>query len=66
MEISKHKLAVAKKILGAKNDTQTVDEALSMVIANKEIEKAIKNLFGSIPNFEDKMKPDSYRYIRLG
>ncbi len=54
MEISKHKLDVAKKILGAKNDTQTVDEALSMVIANKEIEKAIKNLFGSMPNFETK------------
>ncbi|MBS1258091.1 MAG: hypothetical protein MAG551_01144 [Candidatus Scalindua arabica] len=54
MEISKHKLDVAKKILRAKNDTQTVDEALSMVIANKEIEKAIKNLFGSMPNFETK------------
>ncbi|MFQ5964823.1 MAG: hypothetical protein ACE5KZ_11130 [Candidatus Scalinduaceae bacterium] len=54
MEISKHKLAVAKKILGAKNDTKAVDEALSMVIANKEIEKAIKNLFGSMPNFETK------------
>ncbi len=54
MEISKHKLDVAKNILGAKNDTQTVDEALSMVIANKEIEKAIKNLFGSMPDFETK------------
>jgi hypothetical protein len=54
MEISKHKLDVAKKILRAKNDTQTVDEALSMVIANKEIEKAIKNLFGSMPDFETK------------
>lgn len=54
MEISKHKLDVAKKILRAKNDTQTVNEALSMVIANKEIEKAIKNLFGSMPNFETK------------
>ena len=51
---SKHKLDVAKKILRAKNDTQTVDEALSMVIANKEIEKAIKNLFGSMPDFETK------------
>ena len=54
MEISKHKLDVAKKILRAKNDTQTVDEALSMVIANKEIEKAIKDLFGSMPDFETK------------
>ena len=54
MEISRHKLDVAKKILRAKNDTQTVDEALSMVIANKEIEKAIKNLFGSMPDFETK------------
>ncbi len=54
MEISKHKLDVAKKILRAKNDTQTVDEALSMVIANKEIEKAIKNLFGTMPDFETK------------
>lgn len=54
MEISRYKLNVAKKILRAKNDTQTVDEALSMVIANKEIEKAIKNLFGSMPDFETK------------
>ena len=48
MEISKQKLVVAK------NDTQTVDEALSMIIANKEIEKAINNLFGSMPDFETK------------
>ena len=54
MEISKQKLVVAKKILGAKNDTQAVDEALSMVIANKEIEKSINNLFGSMPDFETK------------
>ncbi len=54
MEISKQKLVVAKKILGAKNDTQTVDEALSMIIANKEIEKAINNLFEAIPDFETK------------
>jgi hypothetical protein len=54
MEINKQKLIVAKKILGAKNDTQTVDEALSMIIANKEIEKAINNLFGSMPDFETK------------
>jgi len=48
MEISKHKLDMAE------NDTQTVDEALSMVIANKEIEKVVNNLFGSIPDFETK------------
>lgn len=48
MEINKQKLVAAKKILGAKNDTQTVDEALSVVIANEEIEKAINNLFGSM------------------
>ncbi len=54
MEIGKQKLVVAKKILGAKKDTQTVDEALSMIIANKEIEKAINNLFGSMPDFETK------------
>jgi hypothetical protein len=54
MEISKHKLAVAKKILGAKNDTQTIDKALSVVIANKEIEKAINSMFGSMPDFETK------------
>ncbi len=54
MEISKQKLIVAKKILGAKNDTQTVDKALSMIIANKEIEKAINDLFGAMPDFETK------------
>ncbi len=56
MEMSKHLLDVAKKILWSKIDTHTVDEALSMVIANKEIEKAIKNLFGSIPDFETKWR----------
>ncbi|GJQ60153.1 MAG: hypothetical protein SCALA701_29540 [Candidatus Scalindua sp.] len=54
MEINKQKLAKVKKILGAKNDTQTVDKALSLVIENREIEHAIKNLFGSLPNFETK------------
>ncbi len=54
MEIDGNKLHKARRILGAKNDTQAVDQALSLVIANKEIENAIGEFFGAIPDFEIK------------
>jgi hypothetical protein len=51
MEIDRSKLAKARRILGSDSDTQTVDRALDIVIANQEIESAIEASFGSIPDF---------------
>jgi hypothetical protein len=47
MAIDRDKLRRARRILRAKNDTQTVDQALSIVIANKEIEAAIDAFVGA-------------------
>ena len=52
MNIDERKLKKARKILRARNDTQTVDEALSLVIANREIEEALRVFRGSIPDLE--------------
>ncbi|MBI4404507.1 MAG: hypothetical protein HY537_10115 [Deltaproteobacteria bacterium] len=52
MEIDAEKLRKARVILAAKTDTQAVDRALELAIANAEIEKAIEQSFGSLPNFE--------------
>ncbi len=51
MEIDAAKLARARQILGSGSDTQTVDRALDVVIANQEIRTAIDNAFGSMPDF---------------
>ena len=52
MEIDSEKLRKARVILAAKTDTQAVDRALELAIANAEIEKAIEQSLGSLPNFE--------------
>ncbi len=51
MEIDRDKLQRARRVLGARTDTETVDQALSLVIANQEIEQAINETFGSVPDF---------------
>ncbi len=51
MEIDQGKLAKARRILGSDSDTQTVDRALDIVIANQEIGTAIAAAFGSMPDF---------------
>ncbi len=52
MEIDLHKLRKARLIFAAKTDTETVDRALELAIANAEIEKAIAQSYGSLPNFK--------------
>ena len=52
MEIDKSKLSKARRILGSDSDTQTVDRALDVIIANQEIGSAIETVFGSLPDFE--------------
>lgn len=51
MVIDRSKLAKARRILGSDSDTQTVDRALDIIIANQEIESAIEAAFGSMPDF---------------
>jgi hypothetical protein len=51
MDIDRSKLAKARRILGSDTDTQTIDRALDMVIANQEIGSAIEAVFGSMPDF---------------
>jgi hypothetical protein len=52
MEIDSEKLRKARLIFAAETDTETVDRALALAIANSEIEKAIELSFGSLPDFE--------------
>ena len=44
--LNREKIRRAKKILGASTDTETVNEALDMVIANAEIADIHKKLSG--------------------
>lgn len=43
-----HKISRAKKLLGAATDTETVDTALDILLANAEIEQIHKNLAGRL------------------
>jgi hypothetical protein len=52
MEIDAEKLRRARIIFSAKTDTQAVDRALELAIANAEIEKAVEESFASLPKFE--------------
>jgi hypothetical protein len=52
MAMDRDKLRRARRILGAKNDTQTVDQALAIVIANQEIESAIGEYFGAASDLD--------------
>ena len=52
MEIDREKLAMARRILGSLSDTQTVDRALDVIIANQEIGAAVEAAFGSMPDFK--------------
>ena len=51
MEISAEKLQKARRVLDARTDTQAIERALDLVIANAEIEQAMTEVQGSLPNF---------------
>ena len=51
MDISADKLRRARQILGARNDTQAIDQALDVVLANEDIRRAMNAAFGSLPDF---------------
>jgi len=52
MEMDSEKLRRARIIFSAKTDTQAVDRALELAIANAEIEKAISESFGRFPDIK--------------
>jgi hypothetical protein len=52
MEMSSDKLKRVRKILGANTDTEAVDQALELIIANHEIDQAIDEVFGKLPDFD--------------
>ena len=45
--LSARKIKRAKAILSAKTDTETVERALDLVIADEEIRKALRSVHGS-------------------
>lgn len=52
MNIDSQKLRKARRILGAKNDTDAVDRALAMVVAQEEIQKAIAAFVERMPELD--------------
>ncbi len=51
MNIDRDKLQRARKALGTKTDTDAVDRALDLVLANQETQGAIDQIFGQAPDF---------------
>jgi hypothetical protein len=52
MNINREKVRRVRRVLGTKTDTEAVDRALDVVLANTEINTAIDACFGQIPNFK--------------
>jgi hypothetical protein len=52
MNINRDKLRRVGRVLGARTDTEAVDLALGLVLANSEIEAAIEALAGKLPDFQ--------------
>ncbi len=52
MNIDRSKVRRVRAILGAATDTEAVDKALDSVLANQEIQAAIDQTFGTLPEFE--------------
>lgn len=52
MNLDKEKVRRVRRALGTKTDTEAIDRALDIVLANAEIESAIDASFGQLPNFK--------------
>ncbi len=46
LELDQDKLNRAKSVLGAKTETETVDRALDLVVAEAEVDKALRSAKG--------------------
>lgn len=51
MNLDKEKVRRVRRALGTKTDTEAVDRALDVVLANAEIESAIDASFGQLTDF---------------
>lgn len=51
MNIDREKLRDARRVLGTKTDTEAVEQALDLVLANAEVNAAIDAVFGRLPDF---------------
>jgi hypothetical protein len=52
MNVNRDKLKRVRRILGTKTDTEAVEKALDVVLANSEIESAIDAVFGQFPDIK--------------
>ena len=52
MRINRDKLKRVRRILGANSDTEAIEKALDVVLANSEIGRAIDSIFGQMPEFK--------------
>ena len=52
LRIDADKLKKAKRFLRCESDVQTVNKALTILIANEEMESAIERAFGTVPYFK--------------
>jgi Arc/MetJ family transcription regulator len=52
MNLDRDKVRRVRRALGTKTDTEAVDRALDVVLANAEIESAIDASFGQLSDFK--------------
>lgn len=52
MNLDREKIRRVRRALGTKTDTEAVDRALDVVLANAEIETSIDIAFGQITDFK--------------
>ena len=52
MRLDQNKLDRAKEILGTRTETDTVDQALDMIVFHREVSAGIRRIAGKDPDFE--------------
>ena len=52
MNLDREKVRRVRRALGTKTDTEAIDRALDVVLANSEIQASIDSIFGQFPDFK--------------
>ncbi len=52
MNLDREKVRRVRRALGTKTDTEAIDRALDVVLANAEIQDAIDQAFGQLPDIK--------------
>ncbi len=52
MNLDRDKVRRVRRALGTKTDTEAIDRALDVVLANFEIQASIDSIFGQFPDFK--------------